>query len=138
MFVENNLRKAEFDTLKSLMRNKELIIQKADMGNTVVLLNRKDYISKMKLIFADTLKFKKTQIDGSKVLNHLIQMENNIVELLIKLKEKKKTEKLLIKYRMNYTLRVQHQVFYTVNSLKYCWWVSTFLSSIISYRNSYL
>ena len=89
MFVENNLRKAEFDTLKSLMRNKELTIQKADMGNTVVLLNRKDYISKMKLIFADTLKFKKTQIDGSKVLNHLIQMENNIVELLTKLKEKK-------------------------------------------------
>ena len=85
MFVENNLRKAEFDTLKSLMRNKELIIQKADMGNTVALLNRKDYISKMKLIFADTLKFKKTQIDGSKVLNHLIQMENNIVELLIKI-----------------------------------------------------
>ena len=71
------------------MRNKELIFQKADMGNTVVLLNRKDHISKMKLIFADTLKFKKTQIDGSKVLNHLIQMENNIVELLIKLKEKK-------------------------------------------------
>ena len=71
------------------MRKKELIFQKADMGNTVVLLNRKDYISKMKLIFADTLKFKKTQIDGSKVLNHLIQMENNIVELLIKLKEKK-------------------------------------------------
>ena len=67
------------------MRNKELIFQKADMGNTVVLLNRKDYISKMKLIFADTLKFKKTQIDGSKVLNHLIQMENNIVELLIKI-----------------------------------------------------
>ena len=85
MFVENNLRKAEFDTLKSLMRNKELTIQKADMGNTVVLLNRKDYISKMKLIFADTLKFKKTQLDGSKVLNHLIQMENNIVELLIKI-----------------------------------------------------
>ena len=85
MSVENNLRKAEFDTLKSLMRNKELTIQKADMGNTVVLLNRKDYISKMKLIFADTLKFKKTQIDGSKVLNHLIQMENNIVELLIKI-----------------------------------------------------
>ena len=71
------------------MRNKELIFQKADMGNTVVLLNRKDYISKMKLIFADTLKFKKTHIDGSKVLNHLIQMENNIVELLTKLKEKK-------------------------------------------------
>ena len=58
------------------------------MGNTVVLLNRKYDNSKIKLIFANTLKFKKTEIDGSKVLNHLIQMENNIVELLIKLKEK--------------------------------------------------
>ena len=55
------------------------------MGNTVVLLNRKYDNSKIKLIFANTLKFKKTEIDGSKVLNHLIQMENNIVELLIKI-----------------------------------------------------
>ena len=45
-FMENNLPKAEFDALKSLFKNKELIIQKVDKGNTVVLLNRKDYISK--------------------------------------------------------------------------------------------
>ena len=87
-FMEKNLPKAEFDALKSLIRNKELIIQKADKGNTVVLLNRKDYISKMKLILADTSKFKKIQIDDSKVLNHLIHMENKIVELLKRLKEK--------------------------------------------------
>ena len=55
--MENNLPKAEFDALKSLIRNKELIILKADKDNTVVLLNRKDYISKMKLILADTSKF---------------------------------------------------------------------------------
>ena len=87
-FMKKNLPKAEFDALKSLIRNKELIIQKADKGNTVVLLNRKDYISKMKLILADTSKFKKIRIDDSKVLNHLIQMENKIVELLKRLKEK--------------------------------------------------
>ena len=85
--MENNLPKAEFDVLKSLIRNKELIIQKADKDNTVVLLNRKDYICKMKLILADTSKFKKIQIDNSKVLNHLIHMENEIVKLLKKLKE---------------------------------------------------
>ena len=85
--MENNLRKAEFDVLKSLIRNKEPIIQKADKDNTVVLLNRKDYICKMKLILADTSKFKKIQIDDSKVLNHLIHMENEIVKLLKKLKE---------------------------------------------------
>ena len=54
----------------------------------MVLLNRKDYISNMKLILADTSKFKKIQIDDSKVLNHLIHMENKIVELLKRLKEK--------------------------------------------------
>ena len=73
---KKNLPKAECDTLKSLIRNKELIIQKADKGNAVVILNRKDYISKMKLILADTSKFKKIQVDGSKVLNHLIDLEN--------------------------------------------------------------
>ena len=50
----NNLPKAEFEALKSLIRDKELIVQKTDKGNTVVLLNRKDVISKVKLIFADT------------------------------------------------------------------------------------
>ena len=86
--MENNLPEAEFDALKSLIRNKELIIQKADKANTVVLVNRKNYISKMKLNLANTSRFKKIQIDGSKVLNHLIHMENEIVEFLKKLKEK--------------------------------------------------
>ena len=72
--MENNLPKAELDALKSLIRNIEMIIQKADEGNTAILLGRKDYISKMKLILANTSKFKKIQIDDSKVLNHLIHM----------------------------------------------------------------
>ena len=38
--MENNLPKADFDALKSLIRNKEMIIQKTDKDNTVVLLNR--------------------------------------------------------------------------------------------------
>ena len=86
--MENNLPKAEFDSLKFLIRNKELIVQKADKSSTLVLLNRKNYNSKMKLILADTSKFKNIQIDDSKVLNHLIHMENKIVELLKRLKEK--------------------------------------------------
>ena len=35
-FMENNLPKAKFNALKSLIRNKELIVQKADKDNTVV------------------------------------------------------------------------------------------------------
>ena len=86
--MENNLPKAEFDALKFVVRNKELIIQKAGEGNTVVLHNRKDYISKIKLILANTSKFKNIQIDGREVLNHLIHMENEIPELLKKLQVK--------------------------------------------------
>ena len=86
--MENNLPKALFDYLRSLIRKKEMIVQKYDEGNTVILLNRKDYISKMKLILADTSKFKNIQIVNSKVLNHLIHMEKKIVQLLKKLKEK--------------------------------------------------
>ena len=71
---EDNLPKAEIDALKSLIRKKELIIQKAYKGNAVALLNRKDYISKMKLISANTAKYNKTQIDDSTVLNRLIPM----------------------------------------------------------------
>ena len=89
-FIGSNLPKAEFDGLKSLIRNKELIIQKADKGNTVILLNRKDYISKMKLILVDTSKFEKIQIDDSNLLNHLTYIKNKIVEIFKKLKEKQK------------------------------------------------
>ena len=84
--MENNIRKAEFDTLKSVNRNWKLIIQKTHKGNNVILLNRKDYISQVKLILADSSKFKKIQIEDSKALNCLINMENKIVELLKKLK----------------------------------------------------
>ena len=67
----------------------------------MVLLNRKDCISTMKLILADTSKFKKIQIDGSNVLSHLIHMENKVVELLKELK--KRSKKFLIKSTINYT-----------------------------------
>ena len=109
--MENNLPKAEFDALKSLIRNKELIIQIAEEGNTVALLNRKNYISKMKLIFVDTSKFKKIQKDDSKALNRLIYLVNEIIQLLKRLKEE---QEFLIKSIMKYTLQVQKQVFYMI------------------------
>ena len=83
--MKNNLPKAEFDALKFLIRNKEFIIQKAGKINTVLFLNRKDYLSKIKLNLVDTSKLKKIQTDYSKVLHHLILRENKIVKLLKKL-----------------------------------------------------
>ena len=90
--MENNLPKAKFNALKSFIKNKELIIQKAEKGNAVVLLNRKNYISRTKLILVDTSKFKKIQIDDSKVLNHLFYVKNKIVQLLKRLKQEQQVK----------------------------------------------
>ena len=54
---EKNLPKAEFDALKILLKNKDIIEQKAYKCNTVVILNRKDYVCKTKNILNDSSKF---------------------------------------------------------------------------------
>ena len=53
--------KVDFHILKSITINKELVIQKSDRDNTVVLIS-KDYTSKMELIFADTHQLKKSKL----------------------------------------------------------------------------
>ena len=53
---EKNLPKAEFDALK-ILKNKDIIEQKAYKCNTVVILNRKDYVCKTKNILNDSSKF---------------------------------------------------------------------------------
>ena len=85
---EKNLPKAEFDALKILLKNKDIIIQKADKGTTVVILNKKDYVCKMKSILNDSSKFHKVYIDHDKILNHLIHMKNRVTDVLKNLRDK--------------------------------------------------
>ena len=129
--MENDWPKADFDALKSLIRNKELIIQKTDRDNTVVLLNKKDYISKMKVILADTPKIKKIQIDDSKVVNNLIHMEKQLLHFS---KNLKKNKTFLIKSTINYTLQVQDQVFCKVQKSIVDGVPSTFIVSYINWQ----
>ena len=42
----------------------------------------------MKKILSDTSKFHKLSIDQNKVLNHIVNMENRIISVLKKLKDK--------------------------------------------------
>ena len=83
------MAKLEFDVLKILLKNKNIIVQKADKGNTVVILNRKYYVCKMKNILNDRSKFQKVYIDHDKILNHLIHMENRVTDVLKNLRDKK-------------------------------------------------
>ena len=54
----------------------------------MVVLNKNDCISKMKLILSDSSKFRKLSIDQNKILNHIVYMENRIIDVLKKLKKK--------------------------------------------------
>ena len=55
--IEDKLSEEEHLTLNDLIKTRDFIIQKADKGNTVVILNKNDYISKMKEILSDSSKF---------------------------------------------------------------------------------
>ena len=59
---ELNISKEEHKALKSLSTNKDLIIQKSDKRNSVVLVNRNDYIKQMNEMLTDSSKFKKLDI----------------------------------------------------------------------------
>ena len=56
IFKELNVTMEELDTLESLRSNKNIIIQKSDKGNSIVILNKTDYISKMEGLLADETK----------------------------------------------------------------------------------
>ena len=66
--TDKNLSKDEQFALSTLIKSKDLVIQKADKGNTVVILNKKDYNLKMKKILSDTSKFHKLSIDQNKLI----------------------------------------------------------------------
>ena len=84
---EKNLSKEEVKALNNLVKTKDIVIQKADKDNNVVILNSSDYISKLSKILEVTSKFERVNIEEGKALNHLIHMKERIIRLLKSLKD---------------------------------------------------
>ena len=59
----SNLNKDGISALKTLSKNKDLLIQKSDKGNSMVLIDKSDYLDKMCNILSDSKKF----VQSSKV-----------------------------------------------------------------------
>ena len=49
-----------------MKQNNDIIIQKADKGNTVVIIDKDAYKTKMKSLISDPSKFKKLDIQNDK------------------------------------------------------------------------
>ena len=92
--VPQNLSKEEFIALQKLSKNKDLIIQKADNGNSVVIVQRQDYLKKMNDILSDQKKFSKVSLKDYTLLNFAVNREKHVEKVLKKLVESKSmTEK---------------------------------------------
>ena len=75
---KNNLSTEEISSLNALMRNKNIIIQKADKGNTVVITDKEKYIEGVKCAISDFNKFVQLNITPDKYLNFIINVEKNL------------------------------------------------------------
>ena len=74
---KSNLTDPEIKALNKLMKQKDLVIQKADKGNVVVIIDKKAYLNKIKSLLSDATKFEKLDINEGKDLNFIINAENN-------------------------------------------------------------
>ena len=73
-----NITKEEHDVVKTVSSNKGLFIQTSDKGNSVLVLNRHDYISRMDEILSDTSKFRCINIRSGKNVNHMLQTADRL------------------------------------------------------------
>ena len=85
----SSLNKDEINALKTISKNNDLIIQKSDKGNSIVLINKSDFLDKMYNILSDSKKFVKFSLVDDKHLNFIIGTEKKPTDFL---KESKASE----------------------------------------------
>ena len=73
--------------MNTLVKKRDLLIQKAEKGNKIVIHDRSDYISKLTKISKDASKSKRVNIEERKALNRFINLEERIIRLLTNLQD---------------------------------------------------
>ena len=78
LYYSSSSSTQEFHALKNLSRlKKEIIIQKSDKGNSVVLVNKSDYVRHIEGILKDVNKFEKVSLKKG-ILNFAVNHEQHI------------------------------------------------------------
>jgi hypothetical protein len=81
-----NLTQDEYNAFVSPASNDTIIIQEADKGNTVVIVDKVSYVQKMEELLSDTTKFVQVQFNPkhsvNKEIRHILDMEENIKNCL--------------------------------------------------------
>ena len=95
--VPLNLTTEELATLKSLSKNKNLIIQELGNCNSIAIIDKSDYFKKMRNILPDSSKFTQVSVGEDKKLNFIGNVEKHITDPLKDFKTLKLFLKLFIK-----------------------------------------
>ena len=87
-FLPSNLSKNEFESQCKLKNENNLVIQKTDKGNTIVIFDKDSYLKSVETLLKDSSKFKNIPIAPDKDLRYISNSEKKITDLLKKLKNK--------------------------------------------------
>ena len=68
--------------LQNLRKYKNIVIQKSDKGNSVVIADKADYLDKMDNLLNDTRKFEKINLKNDGILNFAINQEKRVDNIL--------------------------------------------------------
>ena len=63
------------------MRNKNIVIQRADKGNTVVIIDKDKYIQGVKNVISDSSKFIPLNIPPEDYINYIVNVEKKFRKL---------------------------------------------------------
>ena len=69
-------------TLTNSTKQKDMIIQKAEKGNAVVILGKESYIEKMEELLSDTSNFERLEFTPEKNFNFIFNSQDKIKNLL--------------------------------------------------------
>ena len=80
--------KDESESLCKLKNENKLVIQKADKGNAIVILDKDNYLKSVETLFKDSSKFKNIHVAPDKDLNYIINSVKRVIDLLKKFRNK--------------------------------------------------
>ena len=78
-------------SLLKLSKNKNVVTQKSDKGNSVVFIDKIVYTISVKKLLAIPRQFAKLSIDLNKKLNFILNCEQEVIDILKEIKNKNQT-----------------------------------------------
>ena len=78
----NNLTPEEFESLLELSKNKDVVIQKSDKGNSVVSIDKIIYTNGIKKLLDNFRQFEKLSSDPNEELIFILNCEQKVIDIL--------------------------------------------------------